>query len=127
MKVKDNYFGGCPECGGNDGYLNVGRNHWYICHEHKTRWLLGSNLFSSWQEQSEEDWKRNAELISDYKNVEPIFDEEATQEELKKEERRRKSSEIEIKLTDAGYTFDEIVDFCKSFVKGHVFGCMKCS
>lgn len=75
-KVID-YFGGCPECGGNDGYLNIGRGHWFICHEHKTAWHIGSNLFSSWKEESEEEWKRNAELISDYKEVKPIVDKKA--------------------------------------------------
>ena len=46
----DEYFGGCPECGKNDGYLNVGKDHVFICDEHKTAWCAGANLFSSWQD-----------------------------------------------------------------------------
>jgi len=49
MKV-DNYFGGCPHCGGNDGYANVGRSHWFFCKAHKTSWCIGANLFSSWRD-----------------------------------------------------------------------------
>jgi len=45
-KDYDNYFGGCPECGGTHGYLNVNRNHWFVCDDHKTAWFIGSNIFS---------------------------------------------------------------------------------
>jgi len=31
--------------------------------------LLGENLFSSWRSQSKEIWKKNAELIADFKEV----------------------------------------------------------
>ena len=33
------FFGGCPECGHNDGYLNIGRCQWFLCHKHRTKWL----------------------------------------------------------------------------------------
>jgi hypothetical protein len=33
MKVPD-YFGGCPQCGRNDGYVNAGKTHVFICREH---------------------------------------------------------------------------------------------
>lgn len=69
------YFGGCPECGRNDGYLNVGREHWGMCDKHKTKWWIGSNLFSSWKEETEEEWKKNAERLSAYQEVEPVRDE----------------------------------------------------
>ena len=68
----DEYFGGCPTCGKNDGYLNVARDHWMVCHEHKARWLVGSNLFSSWRDESEEDWQRNEYRMNGYAEVEPI-------------------------------------------------------
>jgi hypothetical protein len=57
MKV-DDYFGACPHCGRNDGYANVGRSHWFFCKVHKTKWLVGANLFSSWHEQTEEEQRR---------------------------------------------------------------------
>ena len=68
----DEYFGGCPTCGKSDGYLNIGRDHWMVCHKHKTRWLVGSNLFSSWRDESEEDWDKNTQLMAGYAKVDPI-------------------------------------------------------
>ena len=67
------YYGVCPECGKNDGCLNVGRAHWYVCHEHKTKWFVGSNLFASWRHESEEQWKLNDLLLSNYREVEPLM------------------------------------------------------
>jgi hypothetical protein len=69
-QVEENRFGVCPECRETDGYLNIGRNHWFVCHKHKKKWCIGFNLFSSWQEESKEDWERNAKLISDYEGIE---------------------------------------------------------
>jgi hypothetical protein len=65
------YFGGCPQCGDgqNDGYLNVGRNQWFVCHLHRLRWHVGENLFSSWKSETERDWRENWELISRYEEV----------------------------------------------------------
>ena len=67
------YFGGCPECGKNDGCLNIGRSHWFICHEHKKRWPVGSNLFSGWKEETQEEWLRNEKLLLTYEEVEPLL------------------------------------------------------
>ncbi len=54
MKTQtQHYFGGCPECGGQDGYTNVGRSHWVFCKAHRTMWCIGWNLFSSWQYETE--------------------------------------------------------------------------
>ncbi|MHC2334477.1 nitrite reductase/ring-hydroxylating ferredoxin subunit [Bradyrhizobium sp. USDA 4454] len=41
------YFGACPFCGREDGYIDdeAGR-HWFICEAHKTKWCVGSGLFS---------------------------------------------------------------------------------
>ena len=65
----DNRFGACPVCGGSDGYLNLGRNHYFVCHEHKFRWCVGENLFSSWRHETEADWHKNWELISEYREL----------------------------------------------------------
>jgi hypothetical protein len=64
-------FGFCPECGKTDGYVNIGRNHWFVCDAHKTRWRAGWNLFSSWREESEKDWEANWVRIKDYDIVQP--------------------------------------------------------
>lgn len=68
------YFGGCPHCGRTDGYLNIRRGHWFVCHTHRTRWLAGANLFSSWRHETESLWKENYLRIAGYKIVEPIHE-----------------------------------------------------
>ena len=69
----DEYFGGCPNCGGVDLILNVSSNHWGICDEHLNCWWIGSNLFSSWREESEAEWAANSNHLSQYQIVEPIY------------------------------------------------------
>lgn len=54
----DDYFGVCPACGYTDGYINIGRGHWFYCVVHKVRWFVGSNLFSDWRHETEADQKR---------------------------------------------------------------------
>ena len=68
----DETFGGCPHCGRNNGYLNVGRDHWFICDRHKTKWLAGSNLFTGWRDEGEEIWKKNRFKLAGYMVVEPM-------------------------------------------------------
>ena len=59
----DDHFGTCPDCGKTDGYINIGRSHWFYCAEHKTRWIAGSNLFSSWLEETREEQKARYEEL----------------------------------------------------------------
>ena len=74
------YFGGCPECGSQDGYFNVGRDHWVVCEKHKTRWCIGSNLFSSWRDETKEEQLEKAQVMYDpegnlrpgWRTVEPL-------------------------------------------------------
>jgi hypothetical protein len=62
----DDHFGVCPHCGKNDGFLNIGRAHWFVCHEHQMKWRAGENLFSNWRDETEEDWRRNHYRIGHY-------------------------------------------------------------
>lgn len=66
------YFGGCPHCGANHGFLNVGRAHWIACDTHKTKWCIGSNVFSDWKEENEAIWLQNAEKLAGYSEVKPL-------------------------------------------------------
>ena len=67
-------FGGCPQCHRNDGYhRNVGRTHWYFCTEHKTKWVWGSNLDSSWRTDSEDDWVANQVFLKSFAKVKPVY------------------------------------------------------
>lgn len=75
MTIKvDNYFGGCPHCGQTDGCANVGRSHWFFCSTHETKWCIGSNLFSSWRNETEEEQRRAYAKIGlgEFTEVEPL-------------------------------------------------------
>ena len=62
-------FGACPECGKSDGYRNIYRLHFFYCDEHRLSWCVGSNLMSSWREESEEDWRSAWEHLKGYRTV----------------------------------------------------------
>lgn len=66
-------LGDCPKCGRNDGYLNVGRAHWFICRRHRLKWYVGYDLFPTWQRETEEDSKRNLKILSQYQEVRPKY------------------------------------------------------
>ena len=66
------HFGVCPTCGQTDGCLHVGREEWFVCHEHKAKWYVGSNLFSAWRSMTDEEFERNAELLKGYDVVESL-------------------------------------------------------
>ena len=54
-------------CGGRFGdyVLNMGRVHFAVCDYCQHYWAVGSNLFSSWREETEADWMANeAKLAS---------------------------------------------------------------
>lgn len=69
----NHHFGGCPQCGRNNGYFNIGRDHWAMCENHKTKWHIGVNLFPTWQKEGQEIWDKNTESFSEYEEVKPIF------------------------------------------------------
>jgi hypothetical protein len=64
-------MGLCPHCHKTDGYVNLGKAHYARCDEHRVSWMVGFNLFSSWRHETEDDWRRNRELLKGYKTVEP--------------------------------------------------------
>ncbi|MGJ8583878.1 MAG: hypothetical protein ACSHXD_07305 [Marinosulfonomonas sp.] len=63
------HFGVCPVCKNYSGCLNIGRDHWFYCETHKTKWWIGSNLFSSWRNQTDEEHSQNASILSEYSDV----------------------------------------------------------
>lgn len=69
----DTRFGACPECGRHDGYVNLGANHVFVCSTHKTAWCVGSNLFSSWEEETPEQRAETERMLKGYRDVEPIY------------------------------------------------------
>jgi hypothetical protein len=71
----DGYFGLCPTCKKTDGYLNVGRSHWFICKKHRVRWCIGFKVFSSWQDETESQQRREQEAIGfdSFAEVKPFY------------------------------------------------------
>ncbi|MHC4647183.1 MAG: hypothetical protein ACYTBJ_16955 [Planctomycetota bacterium] len=67
------HFGLCPECRIDGECLHVGRDEWFVCHEHKVKWFVGSNLFSGWRTMTDEEFAQNEELLKTYKAIEPLF------------------------------------------------------
>ncbi len=71
------YFGLCPQCGRHDGYLNIGSEHWFHCDTHKVKWCAGSNLFSDWLEETNEEHARHWAKLAGYREILPAFDRES--------------------------------------------------
>ena len=67
----ESFCGGCPVCGNNDGYINVGAEHWCICREHKIKWLVGENLFDSWMTQTLAQHLSAEKLLAIYQEAVP--------------------------------------------------------
>lgn len=72
------HFGACPACYAEQGLgvgaplcLNIKSGHFMVCDTHRVFWFVGSNLFSSWRDETEEMWQRNAQTLDSYREVEP--------------------------------------------------------
>ena len=64
-------FGYCPKCGKNDGFVNLGKEHWFICREHKMKWFGGSNMFDGWENQTVAQTLGIEAMLNDYQEVLP--------------------------------------------------------
>ena len=71
----DDPFGGCPKCGNNSGYLHIGRQHWFYCDEHHTRWNAGTDVFTNRQFQVDRQSGANEKKLFDYQEVVPVMPE----------------------------------------------------
>ena len=47
--------------------LDIGRGHWGVCDNCRTRIFLGSNLASAWRSENKEIWKERHKKIADYR------------------------------------------------------------
>jgi len=67
----EHFDDGCPACGSiGRKFLNIGRDHWKYSEKHGLKWNIGSNIFSSWREETEDDWARNEEVLMRCREVE---------------------------------------------------------
>lgn len=73
VRSGNSHFGGCPQCANSDGCVNVGKGHWFYCLEHRVKWFAGSNLFSSWRDETEAEQRARYDEIGlgDFVHVEP--------------------------------------------------------
>lgn len=65
-------YHGCSECPpqrGPDDIYNAGRSHWGACHVHRTAWWIGSNLFSSWRDETEAEQRERYREIEGYADM----------------------------------------------------------
>jgi len=69
--LTETHFGVCPKTGNNDGYLNDEKKHWFYCEAGKTKWCAGSNLFSTWHDETPAKWAENRKFLADFEEVEP--------------------------------------------------------
>jgi hypothetical protein len=69
----DDYFGVCPHCHKHDGFINIGRGHWFYCREHKVKWCAGSNLSSSWRNETEGEQRKIYDELGfgEFKHIAP--------------------------------------------------------
>ena len=67
------HFGSCPHCMTDPTYMNHGKDHFMTCSEHKVYWYVGSNLFSSWRDETPADWEKNAALLDTFTEVKPRY------------------------------------------------------
>ena len=72
--------GYCPLCDNEPAeILNVGREHYAICHNCRAYWHVGSNLFSAWRNEEPAVWECNKKLLAIYKNANAADSERQTQ------------------------------------------------
>jgi hypothetical protein len=73
FREKERHFGICPECGECPSWMNVGRTHWAYCERHGLKLCVGQNIFSSWRDENEDDWTRNALFLARLRKTDPYF------------------------------------------------------
>jgi hypothetical protein len=78
----DDYFGGCPLCGGNDDVYHAGKGHWFVCHAHQTIWFGGINLFSIAKLQSEAEQRELWKQVEHYRDAQPVYPDPAPADAL---------------------------------------------
>jgi hypothetical protein len=67
-RCPDQYFGGCPFCGGMDGIVDVGRVSWCVCRRHRVRWCIGPKI-----PDNPDSWIYEVKRLTPFRVVRPIF------------------------------------------------------
>jgi hypothetical protein len=66
------HCGVCPKCGKSDGFVNLGKEHWFICRVHKSKWFAGANLFEGWENQTVAQAQSIELMLDSYKEIVPV-------------------------------------------------------
>lgn len=66
-------FGDCPECHHTDGFLNDGREQWFICRQHGVKWCAGDNVLSAWRYLSDQEAAVQEAELALFRVVEPHY------------------------------------------------------
>lgn len=69
--MTERLFEGCPECGGDDGMINIGKSHWLVCDKHRVYWCVGYNLITIPDDETEEVQRRIYRRVEGYRSVQP--------------------------------------------------------
>jgi hypothetical protein len=69
---RSNHLGVCPICRRQNGCLNEGRINWIVCHAHRVKWTIGSNVLSGWKHLTAEQRFAEADKLTGYREVEPF-------------------------------------------------------
>ena len=69
IESRFDYWAACTECGGRDGWRNIGRTHWCYCDIHRQKWCVGWNLTSDWRDENDTRWEENAAYLADYRDI----------------------------------------------------------
>jgi hypothetical protein len=69
---RDNLFGVCPICRKQNGSMFAGRVNWIVCHAHRVKWTIGSNVLSGWRDLTEEEMLAAVAKLATYREVEPF-------------------------------------------------------
>jgi hypothetical protein len=75
VEAGESHFGVCRTCYATDGYINIGKGHWFFRKAHKVCWCVGANLFSSWQYETEKQQRNqfNKLKFGTFTDVEPYY------------------------------------------------------
>jgi hypothetical protein len=66
------HFGDCPKCKSNDGHINVGRDHWFVCKKHRVKWKGGHDMFPDWKNETLSIWRTNEKMLDLFMEIEPF-------------------------------------------------------
>ena len=69
---RTNFFGVCPTCRRQNGWIAGAEGDWFFCDTHRVRWTLMGDVLGGWRDMTAEERFANADQLSGYREVEPF-------------------------------------------------------